>query len=390
MEKGKLCVVTGTRAEYGLLKSVILKAINSDEIELLLYVTGSHLSPEFGFTYKEIENDDIPIDRKIEMLLSTDTTTGIIKSMGVEMIGLADALTEDKPDMMLLLGDRYEILVAAITAMVCGIPIAHIHGGELTEGAIDDAIRHSITKMSYLHFPATEEYRRRIIQLGENPERVYNVGALGVENIKNMKLLPKEEIEKEIGFTFTKKTAVVTFHPETLENIPAKDQINTLLRALDQFQDVNVIFTKANADADGRVINKIIEEYVDKNYERCKCFASLGHLRYLSVLKYCDVVIGNSSSGIIEAPTFCVPTVNLGNRQKGRTRAQSVIDSKIEINAIVKSVQFALSNEFKRSIAKQVNPYEGRDTSEVIIQKIHEFIKENKDKKRMKKFYDMV
>lgn len=389
MEKRKICVITGTRAEYGLLKPVIRNIQEDDEFELLLYVTGAHLSPEFGFTYHEIEQDNIRISRKIEMLLSADTASGVLKSMGVEMMGLADALAVDRPDMVVLLGDRYEVLVAAVAAMIFNIPIAHIHGGELTEGAIDDAIRHSITKMSYLHFAATEDYRRRIIQLGEEPDRVYNVGALGIENINSLNLLQKEELEKEIDFQFGEPTAMVTFHPETLESTSSEEQFLILSEALNQFPKLRIIFTKANADMDGRVINRMIEKYVQQNKKKCICYDSLGQLRYLSALQYCDIVIGNSSSGIIEVPSFHIATVNVGNRQKGRVRAKSVIDCEMTVEKITEAIQVGLSKEFRDEILEEKNPYEGKNTSIEIIKKMKDFLNKNDGITKEKKFYDI-
>lgn len=389
MEKRKICVITGTRAEYGLLKPVIKGIEKEEDFELLLYVTGAHLSPEFGFTYREIEKDDINISRKIEMLLSADTASGVLKSMGVEMLGFADAFAEDKPDMVVLLGDRYEILVAAVAAMMFNIPIAHIHGGELTEGAMDDAIRHAISKMSYLHFAATEEYKRRIIQMGEEPNRVYNVGALGIENIKSLKLLSKEELERELGFLFKEQTAIVTFHPETMESTTSEEHFFVLSKALERFPDLKLIFTKANADMDGRVINMLIEKFVQQNEKRSICFDSLGQLRYLSALQFCDIVIGNSSSGIIEVPSFHIATVNVGNRQKGRVRARSVIDCEMTIDGITDAIRVGLSREFRHEILKDVNPYEGRDTSRKIIEKIKDFFEENDSITKVKKFYDI-
>lgn len=390
MEKRKICVITGTRAEYGLLKPVIKKIQKEDELELLLYVTGAHLSPEFGFTYHEIEQDNICISRKIEMLLSADTASGVLKSMGVEMMGLADAFAADRPDMVVLLGDRYEILAAATAAMVFNIPIAHIHGGELTEGAIDDAIRHSITKMSYLHFAAAEDYRRRIIQLGEEPDRVYNVGALGVENIKKVELLTQEELERQIQFSLEGKVAMVTFHPVTLSNETAREQFSVLLSALLRFPELKVIFTKANADTDGRVINQLIDKAVEENTGRYTCYSSLGQLRYLSALKYCDIVIGNSSSGLIEVPSFHIATVNIGERQKGRIRAGSVIDCGVSEEEIIKAICLGMSREFKQKIINVKNPYEGENTSRIMVDKIKETLRENSDLKKNKRFYDMV
>ena len=283
--KRKVCVVTGTRAEYGLLYW-LLKEIEADkELQLQVIVTGMHLSPEFGLTYKEIEKE-FNINKKIEMLLSSDTSVGISKSMGLAQISFAESYDELKPDIVIVLGDRYEIFSAISAAMIARIPIAHIHGGEKTEGAFDESIRHCITKMSHLHFAATEEYKNRVIQLGEDPSRVFNVGGMGIENIKRLELLNKKEFEKSIEFKLNSKNILVTFHPVTLENSTAKEQFKELLDVIDELEDTNIIFTKANSDTDGRVINKMIDEYVTKNFHKSVQFTSLGQLRYLSALQY--------------------------------------------------------------------------------------------------------
>lgn len=384
----KICIVTGTRAEYGILKSVIDKVYKSEILELQLIVTGMHLSTEFGLTYKEIEEDGYPITSKVEMLLGSDTSVGITKSMGVALIGFADCFDINKPDIVVILGDRYEMLVAASAAMIAGIPIAHIHGGELTEGAIDDAIRHSITKMSQLHFTTTEEYRKRVIQLGEQPQNVFNVGALGVENAKSVSTLCKEELEKELDFHFEKQTIMITYHPVTLERLTSERQFGEILKVLDNHKEISVIFTKANADTDGRIINNMIEDYVDANRSRCKVYTSLGQLRYLSVLKYCDAVMGNSSSGIVEVPSFHIPTINIGNRQKGRIHAESVIDCGNDAEQIEAALMKALSLEFRKSIANISNPYEGKQPSSDIVGKITEAVNDGVSIK--KRFYDCI
>ncbi len=309
----RIGIMTGTRAEYGLLKP-LMRAIDKDrELELYLIVSGMHLSPEFGLTYKEIEEDGFGINAKVEMLLSSDSPVGISKSIGLGIIGFADEFKRAGLDMLILLGDRYEALAAAVAAMIMRIPISHLHGGELTEGLIDEGIRHSITKMSYLHFTSTEEYRRRVIQLGENPERVFCVGAIGVENIKKTELMSKEELENSIHFEIDDNVAVVTYHPVTLENNTVENQFTNLLRALDRNDKLRIIFTKANADTNGRIINELIDKFVTCNRERACAFYSLGQKRYLSALKYCRLVIGNSSSGIIEAPSFGKPVIVLGD-----------------------------------------------------------------------------
>lgn len=383
----KICVVTGTRAEYGLLKPIIEKVYQAEELELQLVVTGMHLSSEFGLTYQEIEKDGYPIKAKIEMLLSSDTSVGITKSMGIALIGFADYYEINKPDTVVILGDRYEILMAASAAMIARIPIAHIHGGENTEGAIDEAIRHSITKMSHLHFVTTEEYRNRVIQLGEQPDTVYNVGALGVENIKSVKLLSKKELEDSLEFRFTDNTVMVTFHPVTLESMTAKKQFRSILEVIDNHKELSVIFTKANSDTDGRIINQMIDEYVAANSGRCKVYTSLGQVRYLSALQFCVAVMGNSSSGMIEAPSFGIPTVNIGDRQKGRVSAESVINCGNSMQEIEAALQTALSREFRDGLTNVKNPYEKLGTSDVIVQVISDALEGGIDIK--KTFYDI-
>lgn len=383
----KICIVTGTRAEYGLLKPLIDRIYHSDKFELQLAVTGMHLSTEFGLTYQEVEKDGYPITSKIEMLLSSDTPVGITKSMGLALIGFADYFAAYQPDIVIILGDRYEMLMAASAAMIARIPIAHIHGGELTEGSIDEAIRHSITKMSQIHFVTTEEYRKRVIQLGEQPEMVFNVGALGVENIKRICLLEKKQLEEDIHFVFSDKTVMVTFHPVTLERMTAEKQFANLLAVLEKHEELNVIFTKANSDTDGRVINRMIDVFVENNKERCVAFTSLGQLRYLSTLCFCCAVIGNSSSGIIEVPSFGIPTVNIGDRQKGRVCALSVINCGNTENEIEKAVVRALSKEFRDNIIEVKNPYEGENTSEQILKVIGEKLQQGIDIK--KSFYNV-
>lgn len=381
----KICVVTGTRAEYGLLYW-LMKEIESDEaLELQIIVTGMHLSPEFGLTYKEIEKD-FKIDKKIEMLLSSDTSIGISKSMGLAQISFAEAYDELNPDIVVVLGDRYEIFSAVSSAMIARIPIAHLHGGETTEGAFDESIRHSITKMSHLHFTATDEYRNRVIQLGEHPSRVFNVGGLGIENIKRLKLLSKEEFENSIDFKLNKKNILVTFHPVTLEKSTAKEQFQELLDAIDELEDTNIIFTKANSDTDGRVINQMIDEYVAKNAHKSVCFTSLGQLRYLSALQYVNAMVGNSSSGLAEAPSFQIGTINIGDRQKGRIKAESVIDCRSNKEAVLEAVQKLYSKQFQDSLKNVKNPYGDGCASEKIIEEIKKTDLSNILKKS---FYDI-
>lgn len=384
----KVCVVTGTRAEYGLLKPLIEKIDHDSELELQLVVTGMHLSPEFGLTYMEIERDGFEITERNEMLLSSDTPTGITKSIGLGMIGFADIFTRIVPNMVVILGDRYEAFTAATAAMIHRIPIAHIHGGELTLGAIDDAIRHSITKMSTLHFASTEGYRKRIIQLGESPERVFTVGALGVENAKRQRLLSKEELAKSIGFSLEQPYFIVTFHPVTLESNTAGKQFENLLAALERYKEYRVIFTKANADTDGRIINQKINAYVNKNQDRTIAVTSLGMVRYLSALKYCEMVIGNSSSGIIEAPSFKIPTVNIGDRQLARVRAVSVIDCGNSTEDIVSAMDAAIALKEGNKLEDIKNPYEGDETSQSMLSIIRECVLNGIQIK--KEFFDIV
>ena len=382
----KICIVTGTRAEYGLLKPLIDRVILEEGFKLQLIVTGMHLSPEFGMTYDSIVKDGYVNIEKVEILLSSDTAVGISKSMGLAMISFAEIFDRLKPDIIVILGDRYEMLAVATSAMIGKIPIAHIHGGETTEGAIDEAIRHSITKMSFLHFTSTQIYRKRVIQLGENPKNVYNVGAIGIENIKNLKLLSKKEIEEKLNLKFDKKIFLVTFHPVTLDNISSENQFKNLLLALDKIKDAKIIFTKANSDTDGRIINKMIDEYVEKHKENTIAFISMGQLNYLSAMKYASLVIGNSSSGIIEAPSFRVPTINIGDRQKGRIQSETTINCICRCDEIVKAITYGLSKEFKVKIKDSINPYGDGIVSSKIIEVIKRRI-ENIDIK--KRFYDL-
>lgn len=384
----RIGIMTGTRAEYGLLKPLMQEINKDNDLELYLIVSGMHLSPEFGMTYKEIEEDGFQINAKVEMLLSSDSPVGISKSIGLGIIGFADEFQRADLDMLILLGDRYEALSAAISAMVMRIPIAHLHGGELTEGAIDEGIRHSITKMSYLHFTSTEQYRNRVIQLGENPERVFYVGALGVENIKKINLMTKEELEKSIHFEIDENTVVVTYHPVTLENNTVEEQFLNLLKVLDRNPKIRMIFTKANADTNGRIVNELIDKYAAQNSERACAFMSLGQKRYLSALKYCRIVIGNSSSGIIEAPSFGKPIINIGDRQKGRICADSVINCGYTQQEIQQAMETALTEEFENKARNCRNPYEKENTAANIISVIKDYLLNDKIKLK-KGFYDI-
>lgn len=346
----KICVVTGTRAEYGLICRLMKEIKNDSDLDLQIIVTGAHLSPEFGLTYREIERDGFKIDEKIEMLLSSDTPVGITKSMGIELISFADALERLKPDIMVLLGDRYEILIASVAALTENIPVAHIAGGDVTEGAIDDSIRHCITKLSHIHFAARYEHVQRIKQLGENPEHIYEIGALGLDNIVRMNFLSLKELEKSIDFVLGEKFFLVTYHPVTVKEYAVSNALQNLFDALDNFPDYKILFTKSNSDAGGMSINKQIDDYATKNSKRVFACSSLGQLRYLSAMKHCSVVVGNSSSGIWEAPALKVPTVNIGARQQGRHREISIIDCAEESSSIVDAIRKATSPRFRNSI----------------------------------------
>ena len=350
----KICVVSGTRAEYGLFTPLLQDIQQDVEFRLQLIVTGTHLSPAFGLTYQQIEKDGFVIDAKIDMLVSSDSAIGVAKSLGLAVLGMAEAMERLQPDVVLLLGDRYEILAAAQAAMLLGIPIGHIHGGERTEGAIDESIRHAVTKMAHLHFTAAEEYRKRVIQMGEHPGRVFNVGALGIEGIRRLQLLSKKKVEQELDFAFRKQNFLVTLHSETLrteqENM---NMLEALLQSLDAYPEAGLIITGANADAGGQKINQRLQQYVRTQEKRAVFQMSLGQLRYFSVLQYCDLVIGNSSSGIIEAPFFKKPTVNIGNRQKGRLRAVSVVDCQETMEDIRHAISQVLDLFFLQKLARE-------------------------------------
>lgn len=384
----KITVLTATRAEYGLLKPVI-RALNAEkDFDVRVAVTGAHLSSEFGLTYTEIENDGIQIDKKIEILLSSDTPAAISKSMGLAMISFADYFAKLKPDALMVLGDRYETLAVCCAAMNARIPIIHFYGGETTEGAVDEAVRHAVTKMSYLHFTSTEEYRKRVIQLGESPERVFTVGGTGTENALKTPLLSREALEKNLDFPLDRDYAVVTFHPVTLEKNTSKAQFGELLKALGKHGEMKYIITKTGADTGGRVINRMIDEYAAVN-AGVLAVSSLGTERYLSAMKYCKMVIGNSSSGILEAPSFKIPTVNIGDRQRGRIRAASVIDCAPICYEICRAIDKANSAEFSELVQRVENPYGDGHTSEKAVQILKEKIEDFTPDKLKKKFYDI-
>ena len=381
----KISLITGTRAEYGLLKPLIRLLHLSQDFDLQLIVTGMHLSPEFGFTINEILNDGFPITNKIEVLLSSDTNVGISKSIGLGIISFSEIFENLRPDLIVILGDRFEIFSAACAAMAGCFPIAHIHGGELTEGCIDEAIRHSITKMSHYHFVSTEEYKKRVIQLGEQPSNVFNVGALGIENIQKTNFLDKEVLESEMNFKFAERNLLITFHPTTLEKEKCEIQMKNLLRSLNELKNTNLIFTYPNADSHGRKIIKLIKSFCEKN-KNAKSYVSLGQRKYFSCLKYIDAVVGNSSSGLIEVPFFGKGTINIGNRQQGRLKASSVIDCKPETHDILIAINRLYSKEFQNKLKDVISPYGEANTSN----KIFELIKSFKTNNILKKnFYDI-
>lgn len=382
----KIAVVTGARSEYGLLCH-LMKQINEDSnLTLQTIATCMHLSHEFGLTYQQIVNDGFVIDEKIEMLLSSDTAVGITKSMGLAIIGFADAYARLQPDMVILLGDRFETLAAAQSAMIARIPIAHIHGGELSLGAIDDAMRHSISKMSHLHFVACEDYRKRVIQLGESPECVFTVGAMVLDAIVDLPLLAKMQLSNDLGITFSKRNFLITYHPETLGKQSSKEAFSELLNALSEFKDATFIFTEANADADGRIINQMIKTFCAQ-HKQAYSFQALGQLRYLSLLKQVDVMIGNSSSGIIEGPYFKVPTVNIGARQTGRVKPASVIDCQANCHAIQTAIHQALSQEHHQKMETMSLPYGQGKVSPKIIDVIKQCVLSPQTPKQ---FYDIT
>ena len=381
----KICVITGTRAEFGLLRPLI-ELINKDKnLQLQLIATGMHLSPEFGYTLDEIIAAGFVVDKKVECSLSSDTSVGVSKTIALAISGFADALESLQPDLVVVLGDRTEILGAVIAAGMANIPIAHLHGGETTEGAYDEAIRHSITKFSHLHFTSTEAYRKRVIQLGEHPDTVFNVGAIGLDAIKKLKLLNREEFENSIGFKLKKRNILITYHPVTLEKEAPIETFENILTALNELTDTTLIFTHANSDKNGRIINKLITEYVDAHKDKDVAFKSLGQLRYLSALQFVDFVIGNSSSGILEVPAFHIPTINIGDRQRGRICNESVINSNNSLEDIKKSITFALDKTFRKKIQQQELLYGNGTTAEKIIQ----IIKEHNHISIKKSFYNI-
>lgn len=381
----KVCVVTGTRAEYGLLRWVIDGIHRSNCLQLQLCVTGMHLSPEFGLTYKEIEKDGFSIDSKVETLLSSDSPSGISKSVGLGLIGFGDEFQRLKPDLVVLLGDRFEVFSAAAAATLARIPIAHLHGGEATEGLIDEPIRHSVTKMSHLHFVAADEYRKRVIQLGESPNHVWCVGGLGIDNIKKIKLLQKHELEESLGFSLGKRNLLITFHPVTLEENTASVQMSELLAAIDELVDTKIIFTMPNADTDGRELFNLIERFTKRNSNSI-AFTSLGQLRYLSCIKHVDAVVGNSSSGLIEVPSFKKATINIGDRQRGRIQADSVKGCAPDKQSILSAIKSVYEPQFQEKLKTIINPYGEGGASESVVKVIEQIDLKGILKKR---FFDL-
>ncbi len=387
----KICVLTATRAEYGLLKNLIVRLQKEPAFQVNVVVTGTHLDRAFGETYREIEADGISIAAKISILSGQDGAAGMSETMANALTGFGHFFAENRQDLLVVLGDRYETMAVCIAAMNEQIPIAHIHGGEVTEGAIDDAIRHSITKMSFLHFTSTEEYRRRVIQLGEQPERVFCVGALGIENIFRQKLLSRAELDESISFSLGEKYCLVTFHPVTLEEGEGTGQVDELLAAMDATPEYHYLMTKANADAGGRKINARLEQYAREHRENILLIDSLGMIRYLSAMKYCSMVIGNSSSGILEAPAMGVPTINIGDRQRGRIQAASIINCPPVKEEIIAAMRRAETEAFRNEIKGQVLPYGDGNTSEQIISHIREYLlaEGGREINLKKKFYDI-
>jgi GDP/UDP-N,N'-diacetylbacillosamine 2-epimerase (hydrolysing) len=383
--KNRIAVITGTRAEYGLLLPVIEGLQNSGNFDLQLIVTGMHLSNIFGLTYQEIENDGFSIDGKVDMLGESDSPVDIADSVGKGILLFAKEFNRLRPDLVVVLGDRYEIFAAATAATVMGLPIAHIHGGESTEGLIDEALRHSITKMSHLHFVSLEKYRRRIIQLGEDPTRVFLVGSLGVENIERIDLIEKSELEKELNIRFRTRNLLITFHPVTLESKQIRHQMLEVFAALEKLRDTTLVFTMSNSDSGGREIISLIEQFALNN-SNVYAFTSLGQKRYFSLINVVDAVVGNSSSGLIEVPTFKKATINIGDRQKGRIRASSVIDCLPERSSILNAIQASYKTEFQKTLQNTINPYKIPGTSENIINTLRSY---PLDSLLKKKFFDL-
>ncbi len=384
--KRKICIITGSRAEYGILKPLLHEIKNDKGLILQIAVTGMHLSKEFGLTYREIEKDGFKITKRIKIPLDCDSPEGISKAMGIALIGFAQVYKKIKPDIIVGLGDRFELMSAAIAAHVARIPIGHIGGGEITEGVIDDAFRHSVTKMSHLHFVGAQESRRRIIQLGEDPKHVFNVGEIDLDCIQKIRFLSKAELAQSLGVKFNQRNLVVTFHPVTLENNTSARYFLTLLKFLDGQKDTTLIFTKGNADTHGKVINHMIDAYVFHRSGRAYAFTSLGSQRYLSLLRCVNAIVGNSSSGMVEAPSLKIPTINIGDRQKGRVRATSVIDCEPTRQSLEKAFRKLYSASFQQSLKRIRMPYKNKDSSRRIKEILKNYPLGSLIKKR---FYDL-
>ena len=370
MKKKSFCIVSGSRADYDLLKPVIRGIKEEKFFKLFLLVTGSHLSKMHGFTYKQILKDGFKIDQKIEILRNSDKEEAISKSISRGIVGFTKIFKKIKPDAIIVLGDRYEIFSAVISAAFFRIPIIHLHGGETSEGSIDEIIRHSISKFSNYHFVATKEYKKRVIQLGESPKNVFNVGSTGPENIRSERFMPLYKLEKELNFNFKYKNLLITYHPVTYEEKYGINEFKTLLKVLSNYRDVGLIFTMPNADAKNNSFIKAIKKFT-KKYKNSKYFISLGQKKYFSCVKYVDAVIGNSSSGLIEVPSFNKPTINLGKRQRGRIKAQSVIDcEKVTTKKIQKALNRIYNKNFIKKIKNTKNPYANGATSRKIIKKL--------------------
>ncbi|OCH29628.1 UDP-N-acetyl-D-glucosamine 2-epimerase, UDP-hydrolysing [Aliivibrio fischeri] len=383
----KICVVTATRAEYGLLKCLLEDIQDDSDLELQIISTGTHLSPEFGLTNQQILDDGFLVNKKVEILLSSDTPIGVSKSMGLAQISFAEAFDELKPDIVVVLGDRYELIPIVSSANIARIPVAHLSGGELTEGAIDELVRHAITKLSQLHFTAMEEYTQRVIQMGEQPVNVFTVGEVGLDNLHRMNLMSRDEFEASINCKLKEKNILFTYHPETTQSVKEIERdFVEILKGLNQLENTLIIFTKANADAGGRLINKMIDDYVAEHNDSSVAFMSLGQVRYLSALQYVDAVVGNSSSGIVEAPSFKLATINIGSRQKGRVRAESVLDIEVDAELLVASLNNIHTMEFKAILSQVVNPYGQGNSSYKVVEVLKQI---DLDTLKIKHFYDV-
>lgn len=380
-----ICVVTGTRADYGLVRWIMAAIKDDPTLTLQIIATGMHLSPEFGLTFREIEQDGFCIDRKVEMLTSSDTPVGIAKSMGLGMIGFADAFDQLRPDLVVALGDRFEMLAAVSAALVACIPVAHVHGGETTEGAFDEAVRHALTKMAHLHFVAAPDYRRRVIQLGEQPERVFLVGGLGIDAIKRTAFLDRAALEASLDFRLGAKNLLITFHPVTLESASSAHQMAELLAALDQLEETHLIFTMPNADNGSRELTRMVDAFVGA-HPNARAYASLGQLRYFSCMQLVDGVVGNSSSGLAEAPSLATGTINIGDRQRGRLKAASVIDCVPERRSILAAIDTLYSPAFQQLLPTVVSPYGDGGASERIVRVLRDV---SLDGILMKSFHDL-